>query len=254
MDNNKFTLYKENALSFALVEKYKSNVKIPKVKVCLQFFFFIWWGRWWLSYFNTCQSWNSSQRLRLPCLRSLYTTILFIRNYFYNRYRLDHFLSLSVLEAFFISHHLACLEDETYKAKCDGRTGIKTGFTSQCHGSKTLCWKKITTVIFEKQVLTSKALTGVYTMLSVWLVGKNCSYPALVLLQMILLLFIHWLTFFLVQLKCSWNKSSWGTCASVLPGRKSSLNGSVETIPKNVQTWLNLAGFDLLSSAGCSTA
>lgn len=160
------------------------------------FFFFIWWGRWWLSYFNTCQSWNSSQRLRLPCLRSLYTTILFIRNYFYNRYRLDHFLSLSVLEAFLISHHLACLEDETYKAKCDGRTGIKTGFTSQCHGSKTLCWKKITTVIFEKQVLTSKALTGVYTMLSVWLVGKNCSYPALVLLQMILLLFIHWLTFF----------------------------------------------------------
>lgn len=40
MDNNKFTLYKENALSFALVEKYKSNVKIPKVKVCLQLFFF----------------------------------------------------------------------------------------------------------------------------------------------------------------------------------------------------------------------
>lgn len=107
------------------------------------------------------------------------------------------------------------------------------------------CSWMITAVILEKRDFTSTALVSVGCF-DWW--GRKGSLAAVMLLQMIPCYYLSIrLLCFIVHIKCTWNKSSWDIRAPVLPERKNNLNGSVETIPKNVQTWLNLAGSGLLT-------
>lgn len=100
------------------------------------------------------------------------------------------------------------------------------------------CFWMITAVMPEKQDFTSTASVSVWCF-QFDLSRRKGSRAAVALLQMIPCYYLSvGLLCFIGQLKCTWNKSSWEIRAPVLPARKNNLNGSVETIPKNVQTWL----------------